>query len=78
LEIPQRSNCYAYSVVISQPDAALYIQLPTLATTVAIHSTVNAVCRKGLQAELGTSAAVLPGPGDPLLPHRLFYHPYAS
>ena len=28
LEIPQRSNCYPYSVVISQPDAALYIRLP--------------------------------------------------
>src|SRR5262245_59749567 len=47
-------------IVISQPDAALYIQLPTLTTTVAIHSTVNAACRNGLQAELGTSAAVLP------------------
>jgi hypothetical protein len=35
-------------LVISQPDAALYIQLPTLATTVAIHSTVNAACRNGL------------------------------
>ncbi len=46
---------------------------------VAIYSTVNAVCRNGLQAELGTSAALLPGvPGDPSLPHRLFYHPYAS
>src|SRR5262245_66148376 len=41
-------------------DAALYIQLPTFATTVAIHSTVNAACRNGLQAELGTSATVLP------------------
>jgi hypothetical protein len=28
---------------------------------VAIHSTVNALGRNGLQAELGTSAAVLPG-----------------
>ncbi len=32
LQIPQRSNCYPYSVVISQPDAALYIQLPKFAT----------------------------------------------
>src|SRR5262249_1267553 len=47
-------------LVISQPDAALYIQLPTLATTVEIHSTVNGACRNGLQAELGASAAVLP------------------
>jgi len=28
---------------MSQPDAALYIQVPTFATTVAIHSNVNAV-----------------------------------
>jgi hypothetical protein len=41
-------------------EAALYIQLPTLATTVAIHSTVNAVCRNGLLGELGTSAEVQP------------------
>src|SRR5262249_32813669 len=47
-------------LVISQPEAALYIQLPTFATTVAIHSTVNVACRNGLQAELGTSATVLP------------------
>ena len=29
-------------LVISQPDAALYIQLPMLAMTVAVHSTENA------------------------------------
>jgi hypothetical protein len=28
-------------LVISQPAAALYIQLPTFAITVAVHSTVN-------------------------------------
>jgi len=28
-------------LVISQPDAALYIQVPMFATTVAIHSTVK-------------------------------------
>ena len=28
-------------LVISQPAAALYIQLPMFATTVAVHSTVN-------------------------------------
>ena len=29
--------------VMSQPEAALYIQPPTLETTVAVHITVNAV-----------------------------------
>ena len=38
-------------LVISQPDAALYIQVPTFATTVAIHSNVNAVCRNGAHGE---------------------------
>src|SRR5262245_9653417 len=38
-------------LVISQPDAALYIQLPTFATTVAVHSTVKLACLNGLQAE---------------------------
>jgi hypothetical protein len=39
-------------VVISHPEAALYIQLPMFATTVAVHSTVNDVCRNGLQGEV--------------------------
>ena len=30
-------------LVISQPDAALYIQPPTLETSVAVHTTANAV-----------------------------------
>ena len=34
-------------LVISQPEAALYIQPPTLETTVAVHITVNAVWRNG-------------------------------
>ena len=37
--------------VISQPEPALYIQVPISATTVAVHSTVNALCGKGLQGE---------------------------
>ena len=41
------------------PDDALYIQVPIFDTTVAVHSTVKVVLRKGLQAELGPSAAVL-------------------
>jgi hypothetical protein len=32
----------ASRLVMSQPDAALYIQVPTLATTVAIQITANA------------------------------------
>jgi hypothetical protein len=32
---------------MSQPEAALYIQPPTLETTVAVHITVNAVWRNG-------------------------------
>src|SRR5262245_21987852 len=39
-------------LVISQPEAALYIQVPILATTVAVHSTVNGGCRNGLQGEV--------------------------
>jgi hypothetical protein len=39
-------------LVISQPEAALYIQLPTFATTVAVQSTVNAACRNGLHGEV--------------------------
>src|SRR5690242_18152299 len=41
------------SVVISQPEAALYIQPPILATTVAVHSIAKMPCRNGLNAEGG-------------------------
>src|SRR5262245_15800946 len=40
-------------LLISQPEAALYIQLPMLETTVASHSPANVACRKGAQAEAG-------------------------
>src|SRR5258706_8097913 len=43
------------SPVISQPAAAFCIQTPTLATTVAIHSTVKVAYRKG--ASVDPSAA---------------------
>jgi hypothetical protein len=38
-------------LVISHPEAALYIQLPMLAMTVAVHSTENVAWRNGLQGE---------------------------
>src|SRR5271166_2744836 len=38
-------------LVISHPDAAAYIQLPTLASTVAVHSNVNVAWRNGLKGE---------------------------
>src|SRR5215831_14569151 len=38
-------------LVISQPDAALYIELPTFAMTVAVQITANAGCRNGLKGE---------------------------
>src|SRR5262249_13382816 len=43
--------------VISQPEAALYIQPPIFATTVAIQIIAKAVWRKGLHAENGGEAA---------------------
>jgi hypothetical protein len=39
-------------LVMSQPEAALYIQVPILAITVAVHSTAKFVWRKGLHGEL--------------------------
>ena len=39
--------------VISQPDAAVYIQVPMLETTVAVHSTVKVGWRNGLHADTG-------------------------
>src|SRR5882724_2147944 len=38
-------------VVISQPDAALYIQVPILAMTVAVHNTVKVPRRNGAQGD---------------------------
>jgi hypothetical protein len=38
-------------LVISHPEAALYIQLPMLAMTVAVQSTENVAWRNGLQGE---------------------------
>src|SRR5437879_6306007 len=38
-------------LVISQPDAALYIQPPTFEITVAAQTTAKTGCRNGLQAE---------------------------
>jgi hypothetical protein len=40
-------------LVISQPDAALYIQPPIFEMTVAVQMTANVLCRNGLQAEFG-------------------------
>src|SRR5512140_2241643 len=41
------------SPVISQPDAAVYIQVPTFASTVAVQITTKAGCRNGLQGDVG-------------------------
>jgi hypothetical protein len=45
-------NGSGLSVVIRHPEAALDIQLPMLAITVAVHITVNDACRNGLQGEV--------------------------
>jgi hypothetical protein len=46
------------SVVISQPAAALYIQVPTFATTVAVHRIENVACWNGLHGDApGAGAA---------------------
>jgi hypothetical protein len=47
-------------VVISQPEAALDIQLPMFAITVAVHITVNDACRNGLHGEV----VIFAGPKD--------------
>jgi hypothetical protein len=39
-------------LVISQPEAALYIHDPMFETTVALHMTENAICLNGLSGEL--------------------------
>src|ERR1700740_2456855 len=44
------------SEVISQPDAALYIQPPTLETSVAVQMTVNAGWRNGAAKDTGRCA----------------------
>src|ERR1700752_1428053 len=49
-------NGSASSEVISQPEAALYIQPPTLETSVAVQMTVNAGCRNGAVKDIGRSA----------------------
>jgi hypothetical protein len=53
-------NGSGLSVVISHPEAALDIQLPMLAITVAVHITVNDACRNGFQGEV----VVCAGPED--------------
>ena len=40
-------------LVMSQPEAALYIQLPTLETSVAVHITANAGCRNAAAKDTG-------------------------
>src|SRR5437016_3368510 len=47
----------AFRVVINQPEAALYIQVPMLETTVAVQITVNALWRNALQGLRGDSPA---------------------
>jgi len=42
---------------MSQPDAALYIQVPTFETTVAIQMIAKARCRKGAREEAARSEA---------------------
>jgi hypothetical protein len=46
------------SVVISQPDAALYIQPPTLETKVAVQITANAGWRNGAANEVAPGKLV--------------------
>ena len=56
-------------LVISQPDAALYIHVPMFATTVAIHSTVKVAWRNGLHEEVAGCAAAAAGLALVLKPH---------
>jgi hypothetical protein len=48
------------SPVISQPAAAFCIQTPTLATTVAIHSTVKVAYRKGASVDPSAAGFIVP------------------
>ncbi|GLR93887.1 hypothetical protein GCM10007858_15150 [Bradyrhizobium liaoningense] len=43
-------------LVMSQPDAALYIHVPVLAMTVAIQTTLKALCRKAIHGEALTAS----------------------
>src|SRR5690242_1484648 len=51
------------SEVISQPDAALYIQPPTFDNSVAVQITVNAEWRNGAANDIGRSALSAAPPG---------------
>ena len=51
------------SEVISQPDAALYIQPPTFDTSVAVQITVNAEWRNGAANDIGRSTLSAAAPG---------------
>jgi len=42
-------------LVMSHPDAALYIQVPMLETTVAVQRTLKVGCRNGAQGELAST-----------------------
>src|SRR5258705_12566086 len=44
--------------VISQPEAAVYIQVPIFAATVAAHSTVKVGWRNGLHGETGRAGGL--------------------
>jgi hypothetical protein len=46
----------ALKLVMSQPDAALYIQVPTFETTVALHITVKAAWPNGLHGDIAACA----------------------
>jgi len=48
-------------LVISHPEAALYIQVRIFATTVAVHTTVKVVWRKAIQGEARSSPAAAAG-----------------
>ena len=54
-------NGSVFRTVINQPEAALYIQVPMLETTVAVQITVNALCRNAPQGERATDAVLSPG-----------------
>ena len=49
-------NGSGLSVVMSQPDAALYIQLPMFANTVAVQSTENVAWRNGFHGDVALDA----------------------
>jgi hypothetical protein len=55
-------------LVISQPDAALYIHPPIFDTMVAIHSAVKLACRKGPKLDRAGGAAAVLGLTSLLMP----------